>query len=72
MSRTRVIASAGVNEVFLVRVAEHDPTPTIDLAPEGVVEVRWWTEAEMENTGERLTPPDLLERVREVIRRDDV
>ena len=30
-----------------------------------------WTEAEMANTGERLTPPDLLERVREVIRRDD-
>jgi len=60
-----------VNHVFLVRVTEHDPTPTIDLAPEGVVEVRWWTEAEMENTGERLTPPDLLERVHEVIREDD-
>jgi TDG/mug DNA glycosylase family protein len=61
-----------VNEVFVVRVPEHDPEPTIDLAPEGVVEVRWWTEAEMASTGERLTPPDLLERVREVIRRDDV
>ena len=61
-----------LNDVYLVRVGEHDPKPTIDLVPEGVVDVRWWTEAEMAGTGERLTPPDLLQRVREVIRREDV
>jgi G:T/U-mismatch repair DNA glycosylase len=61
-----------VNDVYLVRIAEHDPKPTIDLAPEGVVDARWWSEAELAATGERLAPSDLLARVREVIRRDDV
>ena len=61
-----------VNDVYLVRVREHDPTPTIDLGPEGVVDARWWTQAELDGTTERLTPPDFRERVRDVIRRNDV
>ena len=60
-----------VNDVYLVRVREHEPTPTIDLAPEGVVVARWWTQAELDDTTERLAPPDFRERVREVIRRND-
>lgn len=61
-----------VNDVYVVRVPEHDPQPTIDLVPEGVVAARWWTDDELANTAERLAPPDLPARVREVIRRDDV
>ena len=60
-----------MNDVYVVRVPEHDPKPTIDLAPEGVVDVRWWTESEMATTSEHLTPPDLVQRVGDVIRRDD-
>jgi double-stranded uracil-DNA glycosylase len=60
-----------VNDVYLVRVSAHEPRPTIDLAPEGVVDARWWTQAELAATAERLAPPDLLARVREIILRDD-
>jgi G:T/U-mismatch repair DNA glycosylase/ADP-ribose pyrophosphatase YjhB (NUDIX family) len=60
-----------VNDVYLVRVGSHEPSPTIDLAPEGVVDARWWSEHELRTTGERLAPPDLTVRVQEVIRRDE-
>jgi 8-oxo-dGTP pyrophosphatase MutT (NUDIX family)/G:T/U-mismatch repair DNA glycosylase len=49
--------------IYLVQVEELDPSPTIDLEPEGVHELRWWTLAELEATGETLVPkrlPDLL------------
>jgi double-stranded uracil-DNA glycosylase len=59
------------NSVYVVRVPGHEPTPTIDLVPEGVVGQRWWTLEEMEATTERLAPPDLLSRVREIIHADD-
>jgi TDG/mug DNA glycosylase family protein len=48
----------------LVRIDRHEPAPTIDLAPEGVTEVRWWTRGELEAARERLVPDDLLEIIR--------
>lgn len=53
-----------VNTTYLVRVHEHEPRATIDLASEGVADARWWTPAELEDSGTRFTPVDLLERVR--------
>jgi double-stranded uracil-DNA glycosylase len=52
------------NTTYLVRVDEHEPAPTIDLAAEGVVDVRWWTPAELAASGEQFAPPDLPARVR--------
>jgi G:T/U-mismatch repair DNA glycosylase/ADP-ribose pyrophosphatase YjhB (NUDIX family) len=48
----------------LVRVERHEPVPTIDLAPEGVTEVRWWTRAELENPVEEIVPADLAQIIR--------
>jgi len=56
------------NDVYLVRVQAHEPHATVDVAAEGVVEVRWWTLDELAHTTERLAPPDLLERVRAILR----
>jgi double-stranded uracil-DNA glycosylase len=53
-----------VNTTYLVRVREHEPRATIDLAAEGVVDVRWWSRGELEATDVQLAPSDLLERVR--------
>lgn len=49
---------------YLVRVDAFEPTPTIDLVPEGVTEVRWWTRDELAAPPERLVPDDLPELVR--------
>jgi len=49
---------------YLVRVREHEPAPTIDLAAEGVTEVRWWTQAELADPPEAVVPGDLGELVR--------
>jgi hypothetical protein len=51
----------------VVRVETHEPQPTIDLVPEGVVEARWWSAAELASTDERLAPPTLLDDVRRVL-----
>ena len=48
----------------LVRIAGHDAVPTIDVADEGVTEVRWWTQAELDDPAERLVPDELAELVR--------
>ncbi|HEY8724132.1 MAG TPA: NUDIX domain-containing protein [Gaiellaceae bacterium] len=53
-----------LNKTYLVRVREHEPRPTIDLAAEGVVDVRWWSPSELEATDAQFAPPDLVERVR--------
>ena len=53
-----------VNKTYLVRVPEHEPRATVDLAAEGVVDVRWWSQSELEETDARFAPPDLVERVR--------
>jgi G:T/U-mismatch repair DNA glycosylase len=53
-----------VNTTYVVRVREHEPRATVDLAAEGVAGVRWWTRDELESSAARFAPPDLVERVR--------
>jgi TDG/mug DNA glycosylase family protein len=55
------------NRIYLVRVEEHHPRPTIDLAEEGVAGFRWWSLDELEQTAERLTPPELFTRIRALL-----
>ncbi len=55
------------NSIYLVRVHEHEPVPTVDLAAEGVSGYRWWTLDELASTDERLAPPGLVERVRTIL-----
>jgi TDG/mug DNA glycosylase family protein len=52
------------NTTYLVRVRDHQPHATIDLEPEGVADVRWWTLDAIERSNEQFAPPDLAERVR--------
>lgn len=52
------------NATYLVRVHAHEPAATIDLGPEGVADVRWWTPSELAASAERFAPPDLPARVR--------
>ena len=52
------------NTTYLVRVHAHEPVPTIDLDPEGVADLRWWTADELAASTEQFAPPDLPERVR--------
>jgi double-stranded uracil-DNA glycosylase len=52
---------------WLVEVSAHEPAPRVDLAAELVADVRWWTPAELAETGETLVParlPDLLRELR--------
>ena len=52
----------------VVRVDRHDPAPTIDLAPEGVAELRWWTLDDLESLpGEQVAPPELPALVRRLL-----
>jgi double-stranded uracil-DNA glycosylase len=53
---------------YLVRVEGHEPAPTIDLRPEGVIELRWWTLSELDRTGEVIVPPGLAQLVRTACR----
>ncbi len=53
--------------IHLVRVDDHEPAPTIDLAAEHVHEVRWWTLAELEATEQELVPRSLPQRLRELL-----
>jgi 8-oxo-dGTP pyrophosphatase MutT (NUDIX family) len=55
------------NRTYLVRVHEHEPKATIDLEAEGVVDVRWWSLAELAAADVQLAPADLLERARTII-----
>ncbi len=55
------------NTIYLVRVAAHEPAPSVDLLDEGVSGFRWWTVDELTRTGERLTPPGLVDRVRTIL-----
>jgi TDG/mug DNA glycosylase family protein len=56
-----------IEDVYLVRVEEHEPAPTIDLSAESVAELRWWTLDELESAEERLSPRELPEHVRAVL-----
>src|SRR5262249_19750716 len=49
------------NRIYLVRVDQLEPAPTIDLAAEDVHRFRWWTRNELAATSERYAPPNLLE-----------
>jgi G:T/U-mismatch repair DNA glycosylase len=51
-------------QFHVVRIDRHEPAPTIDVAAEGVTEVRWWTAAELASPCEQLVPDDLGELVR--------
>lgn len=51
----------------LVRVDRHDPAPTIDVAAEGVTEVRWWSLEELDATEEEVVPADLATLVRTLV-----
>jgi double-stranded uracil-DNA glycosylase len=49
----------------LVRVDAYEPAPTIDLAPEGVASLRWWTLDELERLPvDEIAPPHLPQVVR--------
>jgi len=48
----------------VVRVPGSEPRPAIDLRPEGVTEVRWWTQAELERTDDTFVPHELVDLVR--------
>ena len=52
--------------MWLVEVSAHEPAPQVDLAAELVADVRWWTPAELAETGETLVPRRLSELVREL------
>jgi len=48
----------------VVRVHAHEPAPTIDVAEEGVTEVRWWTREELGDPPEQVVPAELATLVR--------
>jgi TDG/mug DNA glycosylase family protein len=52
---------------YLVRIDEHEPAPTIDMAAEHVHDVRWWTLDELDASAERLVPRDLAAQVRAIL-----
>jgi 8-oxo-dGTP pyrophosphatase MutT (NUDIX family) len=54
------------NRIYLVRVHELEPAPTVDLAAENITGHRWWTLDELESTTERLGPAHLAELVRSI------
>jgi len=54
--------------MWLVEVPRHEPAPRVDLAAELVVDVRWWTQEELDAATETLVPerlPQLLRDLRE-------
>ena len=53
--------------IYLVRVDEHEPAPTLDLRAEAVHEVRWWTLGELEAVRETLVPLRLPHFLRELL-----
>jgi TDG/mug DNA glycosylase family protein len=52
--------------IWLVEISGHEPAPRVDLAAELVADVRWWTPAELAETGETLVPARLAELLREL------
>ncbi len=55
------------NITYLVRISGHEPAANVDLAQEGVAEVRWWTPAELDASREQFAPHDLVEQVRSLL-----
>jgi 8-oxo-dGTP pyrophosphatase MutT (NUDIX family) len=54
---------------YLVAVEAFDPEPRLDLAAEGVDDLRWWTVDEMESSTEVFGPRRLPALVRELLDR---
>jgi TDG/mug DNA glycosylase family protein len=55
-------------EIYLIRVDEHHPAPTVDLAAEYVHAIRWWSISELDAVaGEELVPQALPQRLRELL-----
>jgi double-stranded uracil-DNA glycosylase len=52
--------------MWLVEIANHEPSPRVDLAAELVAGLRWWTPEELEATTETLVPERLPELMREL------
>jgi TDG/mug DNA glycosylase family protein len=53
---------------YLVRIDQHEPEPTIDIAAEHVYDIRWWTLAELDAAEPRhLVPRSLAQRLREIL-----
>ena len=52
----------------LVRVDRHEPAPTVDLAPELVAGLRWWTLDELEAAPVTFAPTRLRQLLRELLR----
>lgn len=52
---------------YLVAVEPFEPAPRLDLAVEGVDDVRWWTPDEMETTAEVFGPRGLPGLVRDLL-----
>lgn len=62
---------AGVrNEVYLVRVPRFDPVPGPEAAAEGIIDMRWWSAAEIgeaARNGAIFSPRDLERRVPDLL-----
>jgi TDG/mug DNA glycosylase family protein len=56
------------DRIHLVRIVAHEPAPRVDLAAEGVANLRWWTLDELERTSSVLVPARLAEVMRDVLR----
>jgi double-stranded uracil-DNA glycosylase len=54
--------------IWLVEIPLHEPSPRVDLTAELVVDVRWWTQNELEATTERLVPERLPQLLRDLRR----
>jgi len=52
--------------MWLVEVERHEPAPRVDLAAELVVDVRWWTQAELDTATETLVPKRLAQLLRDL------
>jgi len=52
--------------IWLVRVSEHEPAPSVDLSAEHVAAVRWWTPSELAAANEPLVPKRLPQLLRDL------
>ena len=52
--------------IWLVEISRHEPAPRVDLAAELVVDVRWWTQDELEAATETLVPERLPQLLRDL------
>jgi 8-oxo-dGTP diphosphatase len=55
--------------IFVVRTLAFEPAPRLDLAAENIAQLRWWTLAELERSGETFSPRNLCRLLRELLER---